>query len=203
MGTHQLCSGQAEAYSLISTDYGKLKHVVGLLKPALVFVETVAAFVPAIKALEGLDGVSFEVLTQNADSNEIPTLSLDSLLETKVTEAVDSAHASLTGDSVAKILFTSGSTGMPKGVINTHRMLSSNQQMLFQSMPFLAVQPPVLLDWLPWNHTFGGNHNFGLVVFNGGTLYIDEGKPTPQGLEVTLKNLRDISPTLYFVSKAW
>ena len=186
------------AYSLISTDFGKLKHVVGLLKPAMVFVENVAAFVPAIKALKGMDGVSFEVLAQNADSDEISALSLATLFETETTEAVDKAHASLTGDSVAKILFTSGSTGMPKGVINTHRMLSSNQQMLLQSMPFVGVQPPVLVDWLPWNHTFGGNHNFGLVVYNGGTLYIDEGKPTPQGLETTIKNLRDISPTVYF-----
>ena len=186
------------AYSLISTDFGKLKHVVGLLKPAMVFVENVAAFVPAIKALEGMDGVSFEVLAHSADSDKISALSLTTLLETETTEAVDKAHASLTGDSVAKILFTSGSTGMPKGVINTHRMLSSNQQMLLQSMPFVGIQPPVLVDWLPWNHTFGGNHNFGLVVYNGGTLYIDEGKPTPQGLEITIKNLRDISPTVYF-----
>ena len=186
------------AYSLISTDFGKLKHVVGLLKPAMVFIENVASFVPAIEALKGMDGVSFDVLAHSADSDEIPALLLTTLLKTEATEAVDKAHARLTGDSVAKILFTSGSTGMPKGVINTHRMLSSNQQMLLQSMPFVGVQPPVLVDWLPWNHTFGGNHNFGLVVYNGGTLYIDEGKPTPQGLETTIENLRDISPTVYF-----
>ncbi|MFM2069660.1 MAG: hypothetical protein RLZZ584_4569, partial [Pseudomonadota bacterium] len=98
----------------------------------------------------------------------------------------------------AKFLFTSGSTKQPKGVINTQRMLCANQQMIRQTMAFLAEEPPVLVDWLPWNHTFGGNHNCGIVLYNGGTLYIDEGKPTPKGIATTLRNLREISPTVYF-----
>lgn len=186
------------AYSLISTDYGKLKHVLGLLKPAMLFVENVSSFVPAIKSLESLDGLDFDVLAKDIDSDDIAALSFDSFLETQVTAAVEQAHKRLSGDSVAKILFTSGSTGMPKGVINTHRMITANQQMLLQAMPFVVDQPPVLVDWLPWNHTFGGNHNFGLVMYNGGTLYIDDGKPTPQGIATTIKNLREISPTIYF-----
>ncbi len=101
-------------------------------------------------------------------------------------------------ETVAKILFTSGSTGTPKGVVNTQRMLCSNQEMLRASLAFLADEPPVIVDWLPWNHTFGGNHNVGLVLYNGGTLYIDDGKPTPAGIAETVRNLREISPTVYF-----
>jgi feruloyl-CoA synthase len=105
-------------------------------------------------------------------------------------------------DTIAKFLFTSGSTKLPKAVINTHRMWCANQQQMRQSMPVLATelegQHPVLVDWLPWNHTFGGNHNFGLTLYNGGTLYIDDGKPVPALIGETLRNLRDIAPTVYF-----
>ena len=101
-------------------------------------------------------------------------------------------------DSIARFLLTSGSTGQPKAVITTNRMCCSNAAMLRQSMPFLASEPPVLLDWLPWNHTFGGSHNIGLVLANGGSLYIDDGRPTPAGIAETLRNLREISPTVYF-----
>jgi feruloyl-CoA synthase len=107
-------------------------------------------------------------------------------------------------DTIAKFLFTSGSTKQPKGVITTHRMLCANQQMLRQCLGFLADEPPVLVDWLPWNHVFGGNHNVGITLYNGGTLYIDDGKPTPAGIAETLRNLREISPTVYFnVPKGW
>ena len=101
-------------------------------------------------------------------------------------------------DTITKFLFTSGSTKLPKAVINTHRMWCANQQQMRQSMPALAEEPPVLVDWLPWNHTFGGNHNVGIVLYNGGTLYIDDGKPTPAGMAETLRNLREIAPTIYF-----
>jgi len=101
-------------------------------------------------------------------------------------------------DTIAKLLFTSGSTKLPKAVINTHRMWCANQQQMSQSMPVLKDSELVLVDWLPWNHTFGGNHNFGMVVFHGGTLYIDDGKPTPALMHETLRNLREISPTVYF-----
>ncbi len=113
-------------------------------------------------------------------------------------KSVDDAYAAVNPDTVAKILFTSGSTGQPKGVINTQRMLCSNQEMLAVTLPCLREIPPVLVDWLPWNHTFGANHNFGLVLYNGGTLYIDDGRPVPGLFENTVRNLREIAPTVYF-----
>ncbi len=111
---------------------------------------------------------------------------------------MDAAHAAVGADTIAKFLFTSGSTREPKGVINTHRMLCSNQQILLQAFPFMADEPPVLVDWLPWNHTFGGNHNYGIALYNGGTLYIDDGKPVQPLMQETLRNLREISTNVYF-----
>ncbi len=124
-------------------------------------------------------------------------LSLDDLSNGDAA-AASSLHARVSADSIAKFLLTSGSTGQPKAVITTHRMLCSNQVMLRQALPFVIDEPPILVDWLPWNHTFGGSHNVGLVLFNGGTLYIDDGKPVPGLIEKTLRNLREISPTVYF-----
>ena len=118
------------------------------------------------------------------------------MLATRPTGDVDLWHASVAPDDVAKILFTSGSTGTPKGVINTHRMLCSNQQMILQTLPFLGDEPPVLVDWLPWHHTFGGNHNVGLVLYNGGTLYLDEGRPMPGAFDESVRNLREVAPTI-------
>ncbi len=186
------------AYSLISTDYGKLRDILKNLNPGMVFISD-ASFAPAVKATLGADiaVVYGDGAPAGADDTR-PTHAFEALLAVRPGAALDAAHASITADTVAKYLFTSGSTKLPKGVINTHRMLCSNQQMLLQSMPFLGEEPPVLVDWLPWNHTFGGNHNVGLTVFNGGTLYIDDGKPTPQLIGETLRNLREISPTIYF-----
>jgi feruloyl-CoA synthase len=117
---------------------------------------------------------------------------------------VDAAHGAVGPDTIAKFLFTSGSTKLPKAVVTTHRMLCANQQMLRQTFPFFADEAPVLVDWLPWNHTFGGSHNVGIALYNGGSFYIDEGQPTPRRFGETLRNLREISPTVYFnVPKAW
>ena len=113
-------------------------------------------------------------------------------------DAVARAFAAVEPDTIAKFLFTSGSTGQPKAVINTQRMLCSNVQSRAQAWPFLEDEPPVLVDWLPWNHTFGGNNDFGLVLAHGGTLYIDGGKPVPGLIETTVRNLRDVSPTICF-----
>ncbi|AQU84371.1 MULTISPECIES: feruloyl-CoA synthase [unclassified Halomonas] len=182
------------AYSLVSKDYGKLRHIVELLTPGLLVVDKEEDFSSALAAVRAYDCACIAVDpvgTGNAQA-------FAELWDTPLTEAVDAARAAVTPESIAKILFTSGSTGMPKGVINTHRMLCANQEMLASQMPFLRDQPPVLVDWLPWNHTFGGNHNIGIVLYNGGSLYIDDGRPVPGEFENTIANLREISPTVYF-----
>ncbi len=168
------------AYSLMSKDHAKLKAIFDLLKPGLVFAQDAAKFAPALTAV-------------GATATPI-----GELLEAKAGGRIDAAYAKVGPDTVAKILFTSGSTGMPKGVINTHRMLCSNQQSWAQLWPFVEDTPPVLCEWLPWNHTFGGNATFNMVLRNGGTMHVDGGKPAPGLVETTVKNLREISPTMYF-----
>jgi feruloyl-CoA synthase len=175
------------AYSLISNDFGKLKHIVDLLSPGLVFVASKSQF---SKALSAAVASHIEVVDGDTLRNEF--------YQHPITDAVDKAMQATNADTIVKFLFTSGSTKMPKGVINTQRMWCANQQMMRQSMPVLTEHRPVLVDWLPWNHTFGGNHNYGMVLYNGGTLYIDNGKPTPVMIGETLRNLREIAPTVYF-----
>ncbi len=174
------------AYSLVSHDFGALKHVIALLSPGLVFVSDLGKFGGALEAAVG-SGVEV-----------IDRVAVDALAARMVGGSeVAGRHAAIAPDDIAKILFTSGSTGSPKGVINTHRMLCSNQQMILQTLPFLADTPPVLVDWLPWHHTFGGNHNIGLVVYNGGSLYLDEGRPLPGAFDESVRNLREVVPTIY------
>ncbi|MEM8931542.1 MAG: feruloyl-CoA synthase [Acidobacteriota bacterium] len=192
------------AYSLLSTDHGKLCDIVSRLRPGIVFVDRAAPFAPALADLDrrgALTEVTLVVGDSEIDSiaalNTREDVPLHALPEPPG-ERLRSAEAEVGLDTVAKILFTSGSTDIPKGVLNTHRMLCSNQQMIAQVWPFLRDAPPVLVDWLPWNHTFGANHNVNLVLTHGGTLYIDAGKPAPGLVETTVDNLRDISPTLYF-----
>ncbi len=177
----------SSAYSLVSTDHAKLQQVLGLLTPGLVFAADGARFAKAIAAAVP---AGTEVLTAFAN--------LHSLEREQISSRVDEAHAAVGPDTIAKFLLTSGSTGQPKAVINTQRMLCSNQQMLTRALPSLREQPPVLVDWLPWNHTAGSNHNLGLVLNHGGTLYIDEGKPLPGLIEKTVRNLREVAPTIYF-----
>ncbi|MBV8272319.1 MAG: feruloyl-CoA synthase [Cupriavidus sp.] len=187
-------------YSLVSSDFGKLRHVMQVLSPGLVYAASGAAFAAAIGAV--VPAVT-EVVTRDGDLPGRAATAFDSLLCTPVT-TVDEAQAAVGADTLAKILFTSGSTRQPKAVPTTHRMLCSNQQMLRQTIPDFTLEPPVLVDWLPWNHTFGSSHNFGIVLYNGGTLHIDDGKPAPGKFDETLRNLREISPTAYFnVPKGW
>ncbi|MGB1091028.1 MAG: AMP-binding protein, partial [Oceanobacter sp.] len=189
----------SEPYSTVSTDYGKLRHIFENLTPGLVFAGNLGPFVDAINAVspESVPVVSVESAHAKEDLKS-PLTDWATLIGTEVTDAIDAARAKVTGDTIAKFLFTSGSTGMPKGVINTQQMICSNQQILLQTFAFLAERPPVLLEWLPWNHTFGGNQNVGIVIYNGGSLYLDEGKPTPKLLHKTVENLADVSPTIYF-----
>ncbi|MFG6176845.1 feruloyl-CoA synthase [Halomonas sp. THAF12] len=182
------------AYSLISRDFVKLRHIVDLLTPGMVMVDRADDFASALAAVKPDDCDCLAVDPGAVDGAR----QFCELLDTPVSEAVDSAHAAVTPDTIAKFLFTSGSTGMPKGVINTNQMLCANQEMLAAQMPFLRDEPPVLVDWLPWNHTFGGNHNAGIVLYNGGSLYIDDGRPVPGEFDKTLDNLREIAPTIYF-----
>ncbi|MFM6986316.1 MAG: feruloyl-CoA synthase [Hydrogenophaga sp.] len=183
------------AYSLISQDFDKLRHVVKTLTPGLVFASDAHRYARAMLATLGDD---VELVCTEGTVPGRPTTSFDALLATEPTPAVDAAMAATGPDTIVKFLFTSGSTKMPKAVINTQRMWCANQQQMTQSMPVLTEGELVLIDWLPWNHTFGGNHNFGMVIYNGGTLYIDDGKPTPALIGETLRNLRDIAPTVYF-----
>ena len=183
------------AYSLISTDHAKLRFILQLLEPGLVFAAHGERYAKAIAAAvpPGADLVVTEA-PMSGRANSMFSVLLDS----SATPAVEQAHAATGPDTIAKILFTSGSTGQPKGVINTQRMLCSNQAMIAATLPYLQEVPPVIVDWLPWNHTFGGNHNIGLVLCNGGTLYIDDGRPLPGQFERTVQNLREIAPTVYF-----
>jgi feruloyl-CoA synthase len=183
------------AYSLISQDYDKLKHVIKTLTPGLVFASDAQRYSRAMLATVAED---VELVTTHGTVPGRDTTSFMALMATEPTPAVDAAMAATGPDTIAKFLFTSGSTKMPKAVINTQRLWCANQEQMAQSMPVLAEGPLVLVDWLPWNHTFGGNHNFGMVVYHGGTLYIDDGKPTPALMHETLRNLREIAPTVYF-----
>jgi feruloyl-CoA synthase len=182
-------------YSLLSKDYLKLRFIFEEICPGMIYVADGDMFAAPLARLD-LAGV--EVVIGRGGLSKVPTTPFAALLETPVTGDVDRVLEQTGAETVAKILYTSGSTGQPKGVINTHGMLCANQQMLSQVWPFTSQTPPVLVDWLPWNHTFGGNHNFNLVLNQGGTLYIDAGKPAPGLLEQTVKNLAEISPTIYF-----
>jgi feruloyl-CoA synthase len=173
------------AYSLLSKDFAQLKHVMRLLTPGLVYASDRAAFEKAVHAtLSGVEVVCRE--------------NFSGLERHEPTKAVDEAHERVGPDTIAKFLFTSGSTGQPKGVINTQRMWCSNQAMIRYMFAFFADEPPVIVDWAPWHHTAAGNHDFGIVLYNGGSYYIDEGKPLPGAIEVSVKNLKEIAPTWYF-----
>ena len=182
------------AYSLLSQDHGKLRHILGVTTPGLVFASS-PAYGRAIANVVPLDT---EVVLAEGGLEGRPVTPFADLLATAAGAGIAAAHAKVGPDTIVKFLFTSGSTKDPKGVINTHRMMCANMQMARQAMAFLADEPPVLIDWLPWNHTFGGNQNVGICLYNGGTLYIDEGKPTAKGIAETLRNLREIAPTVYF-----
>ncbi|MBB1094103.1 feruloyl-CoA synthase [Rhodopseudomonas palustris] len=182
-------------YSLVSKDFGKLRSIVGLLTPGLIFADDITPFAPAILATVPS---KVELAATRGEVTGRRVTSLDELMNTPDHPGLADAHDAIGHDTIAKFLLTSGSTGNPKAVINTQRMICANQVMIREAMAFLKDEPPVIVDWLPWNHTFGGNHNIGLTLFNGGSMYIDDGKPTPAGIAATIRNLREIAPTVYF-----
>jgi len=183
------------AYSLVSKDYGKLAFLMKLLTPGLVFADDAALFADALRA-NVLEDTEIAATRGEVPGRRVTALA--DLLATPEHAGLDAAHDAIGPDTIAKFLLTSGSTGNPKAVVNTQRMICANQVMLRETLAFLKDEPPVIIDWLPWNHTFGGNHNIGLTLFNGGSMYLDEGKPTPAGIGQTIRNLREISPTVYF-----
>ncbi len=183
------------AYAIVSQDFEKLRHVLQTLTPGLVFARDAKRYARAIAATVQ---AGTEVVYAESAADSSGFTSFADLLATPATPAVDAAMQATGPDTITKFLFTSGSTKLPKAVINTNRMWCANQQQVLQAMPGIEGESPVLVDWLPWNHTFGGNKNVGMTLYNGGTLYIDDGKPTPAGIAETLRNLREIAPTLYF-----
>jgi feruloyl-CoA synthase len=183
------------AYSLMSSDFGRLGKMLDLLTPGLVFASDGAAFGKAIAARVPADAEL--VVTRSPPADRKATLFAE-LIGAEDASGVAAANRAVTPETIAKFLFTSGSTGIPKAVINTHRMLCSNQAMVAAGFQFVTDEPPVVVDWLPWSHTFGSNHNFNMVLTNGGSLYIDDGNPTPPGVPKTARNLREIAPTIYF-----
>jgi len=183
------------AYSLQSQDHAKLKHIAALLAPGLIYVADTSPFA---KALAALDLGRTELVASRNGANVDGVTSFAAMARARPDPALENAVAAIGGDTIAKFLFTSGSTDLPKGVINTHGMLTANQQQLAQIWPFVDEAPLVLLDWLPWNHTFGANHNFNLVLRHAGTLFIDGGRPVPGLIEETMRNLAEVSPTIYF-----
>lgn len=185
----------SSAYSLMSNDFGRLRLVLDLLTPGLVFVSDGSSYAPAIAA--AVSESAELVVTRNPPAGRNATTFAD-LIGPEDAAGVAAAHGRVSPDTIAKFLFTSGSTGTPKGVINTQRMLCANQAMIAACFCFITDEPPVVVDWLPWSHTFGGNHNFNAVLANGGSLYIDDGNPTPPGAPKTARNLREIAPTVYF-----
>ncbi len=186
------------AYSLMSQDFGKLRHVIDTITPGMVYASDWAKYGKAIEAVVPRDViVATNSVATRADSMTA-TIAFDHILATPVTPAVQAAMQATDGDTIVKFLFTSGSTKLPKAVINTQRMICANQQQIHQSKPTVFDIPPVLVDWPPWNHTFGGNHDYFLVLFHGGTMYINDGKPTPALIGETIRNLTEIAPTVYY-----
>ncbi|MGY3362387.1 acyl-coenzyme A synthetase/AMP-(fatty) acid ligase [Bradyrhizobium sp. GM0.4] len=182
------------AYSLVSKDYGKLSYLMKLLTPGLVFAEDADKFADALAANVSL-GTEIAASYGHVPGRDVTLLA--DLMATPIRGDLDEVHGKIGPDTIAKFLLTSGSTGNPKAVINTQRMICANQVMLRETLAFLRDEPPVIIDWLPWNHTFGGNHNIGLTLYNGGSMYLDAGKPVPGGIEETVRNLQEISPTVY------
>ena len=180
------------AYSLVATDHERLRGIFETLTPGMVFVDDAATFAVVLASVAPRD---VEVVASNPRGSGATPFAA---LSVEPSAAVEAAAAKVGQDTVAKFLFTSGSTGKPKAVINTQRMLCSNQQMIRQCFAFMQDEPPTILDWSPWNHTAGGNHNFGLALYNGGTFFLDGGKPTPAGIAETVRNLREVAPTWYF-----
>jgi len=189
-----VCTVGSAYCRLAEGDFRRIHGILQTLDPALVYASDEAVYGPALRGA-GLDA---KVVFKRGAQQHPGSLAWAQLQATTETPEVMAAFAAIAPDSHAKYLLTSGSTGHPKVVINTHRMLCSNQQMIAQTLPFVEHVKPVLLDWLPWSHTFGGNHNIHLVLRNGGTMYIDDGRPVPGLIDRTIAHLREVQPSVYY-----
>ena len=183
------------AYALSGEDRGKLSQVVAQLTPGMVFADHATKYLPAIDAILSSDT---PLVSLTGQSGHRVSLSYGDLLQTPHSPQMQAAHDAVGPDTIAKFLFTSGTTGSPKAVIQTQRMLCANQSMVAQAYDFLADEPPVLVDWAPWNHTASGNKVFNMAIYHGGTYYIDDGRPTPDAIGRTIRTLREVAPTWYF-----
>ena len=188
------CTVSSAYCRLAGGDFSRIKGILDKLAPGLVYASDAATYGPAIRA----SGVSAPIVLSRGAEDLSGAVGFDSLVAVRETDAVGRAFAAVGSTTHAKYLLTSGSTGHPKVVINTHGMLCANQQMIAQTLRFLAVEPPVLLDWLPWSHTFGGNHNINIVLRNGGMMVIDDGRPVPGLIDRTVAHLRKVQPTVFF-----
>ena len=182
------------AYATTGGDFARLRDVLAVLGPGLVFAADGASFGPAIRAVLPAD---VPVVTADGNLPGRDAASLAEFAQEGDVEAARAAHRAVGPDTIAKFLFTSGSTGLPKAVVTTHRMLCANVAQIVAAFPSLVEEPPILVDWLPWHHVFGGSHNFDIVLFNGGSLYVDDGRPTPAAIAETVRNLTEIAPTCY------
>lgn len=187
----------AEQYSLIKGAHSRLQHAINLVRPKMAYVVDAEQYADAL-TLDELEGVEIVASRPATSGNMLLATSFDDLLKGDIGVDIDAARAALTPDTVAKILMTSGSTSAPKGVLTTHKMMCTNQTQLADALPFLREKPPLILDWLPWNHVFGGSHNFNMMLANGGSLYVDDGKPIKGLFDRTLENLSMITGTLAF-----
>jgi feruloyl-CoA synthase len=183
----------AEQYSLIPEAHGRLIEALALVRPGMVYVSDAARYAGAL-ALDALEGV--EIVASLPEGAPRPVTPFAELLKGDASADLAGAHAAVGPDSLAKILLTSGSTSNPKGVLTTQRMMCVNQAQIAAVLPFLSERPPVLLDWLPWNHVFGGSHNFNMMLANGGSLYIDDGKPVKPLFARSVENLGMVAGTL-------
>lgn len=183
----------AEQYSLVPAAHGRLVHAMQTVRPRMVFAERADPYGPAL-ALACMEGT--ERVCSDAAGGGLTSFA--ELLRGDLGVDLDAVHAGVGPDTLAKILFTSGSTANPKGVLTTQRMLCVNQAQMLAAMPFLQARPQRILDWLPWNHVFGGSHNLGLMLANGGSFFIDDGKPTRAGVDATIRNIREKAGTLAF-----
>ncbi|RVU36424.1 feruloyl-CoA synthetase [Hwanghaeella grinnelliae] len=185
----------ADQYSLIPGAHDRLRYAARKVHPGLVFADDAAAFGEALSLDVFAD---LEKIAVRTDGAPVAVTPFDALLSARCDATVDEAHSDVGPETLAKILFTSGSTSNPKGVMTTHGMLTTNQAQLSATLPMLSKRPPKILDWLPWNHTFGGSHNFNLILANGGSLYIDNGRPMGNAAERSIRNLRQHPGTLSF-----